>query len=97
MVPFLGLELGYPDPTEAAGVKPRLPQHVVVHRERYDDAAAASGIDDYDRTLAEYYAGYGQDHRWSTQLLGRLHRDALTASERWRLREVFEDSGLTLR
>lgn len=55
MVPFLGLELGYPDPTEAAGVKPRLPQHVVVHR------------------------------------------DALTASERWRLREVFEDSGLTLR
>lgn len=97
VVPFLGLELGYPDPSEPAGVKPRLPQDLIVHRERYDPALPAHGTSDYDQAMSDYYARFGHDHSWSTTLLGRLAMVAVTSTQRWRLRSVFERAGLMLR
>ena len=38
-VATFGLAVGVPDPTESAGIKPRLPQAAVVHHERYDAEA----------------------------------------------------------
>jgi nitroreductase len=37
-VAAFGLAVGTPDPDEHAGIKPRLPQAAVLHRERYDAA-----------------------------------------------------------
>lgn len=46
--PIAGLMFGWPS---AEGyVNQRLPQSVVVHRERYDDGGLEAGIDAYDRT-----------------------------------------------
>ena len=97
VVPFVGLEIGHPDPSELAGVKPRLPQNAIVHEESYDHSAAAREIGEYDDTLARYYQQFGQKHQWSTQLLRRLGADALTSSNRWKLRTVFDKAGLRLR
>ena len=45
--PVAGLCLGYP---HAEGyVSLRLPRHVTTHRDRYDDSALPSALDDYDR------------------------------------------------
>ena len=43
-----GLAVGVPDPTENAGIKPRLPQEAVLHQEQYDAAAADAHITGYD-------------------------------------------------
>jgi len=46
--PIAGVMAGWP---EAPGyVNQRLPQSVVVHRDRYDDSNLEAGIDDYDQT-----------------------------------------------
>ncbi len=49
-VAAFGLAVGVPDPTENAGVKPRLPQGAVLHREQYD-ASADAHIAAYDERL----------------------------------------------
>lgn len=112
VVPFVGLEIGWPDPSEPAGIKPRLPQEAVLHHEVYGSGkggpgAAGSGVTgagvteeviaEYDRRLAEYYAGFGQKHRWSTQLLRRLASSALTATNRQHIRRAVERAGFRMR
>lgn len=44
--PVAGLTLGWPEARE--GVSPRLPQSVVVHRERYDDSGLEAALPGYD-------------------------------------------------
>lgn len=51
--------MGRPDPTEHAGVKPRLPQQAVLHHEQYDAARADSHLAAYDEKLADYNSRYG--------------------------------------
>ncbi|WP_022871761.1 nitroreductase family protein [Nesterenkonia alba] len=97
VVAFLGLEIGHPDPEEPAGIKPRLPQEAVLHFEEYDADRAAAAYAGYDDTLAEYYAGYGQQHVWSRQLLKRLSEKATTSTQRHLLRRAFEKAQLKLR
>lgn len=97
VVPFVGLELGHPDPEEPAGIKPRLPQEAVVHHETYGGGVTAEVIEDYDQTLAEYYRGFGQKHQWSAQLLRRLAPDALTSTNRHLIRRAFERAKFALR
>lgn len=102
VVPFVGLEIGWPDPSEPAGIKPRLPQEAVLHHETYGSGVPGSGvteevIEDYDRRLSEYYAGFGQKHRWSTQLLRRLGVSALTATNRQHIRRALERAGFRMR
>ena len=67
-----GLAVGVPDPTENAGIKPRLPQAAVLHHERYDAAAADAHIPGYDESLADYNRRYGLDGTWSGRVLTRL-------------------------
>ncbi|HEY1821740.1 MAG TPA: NADPH-dependent oxidoreductase [Trebonia sp.] len=82
-----GLALGAPDPAEDAGVKPRLPQAAVLHRERYDAATADAHIPAYDGTLSAYNGRYGRSGAWVDRVLARLAgpqsmagRDTLRAS-----------------
>lgn len=86
-----GLAVGVPDPAESAGVKPRLPQRAVLHREVYD-AAADAVIDEYDTRLAEYNAEHGRSIGWIATVLHRLaDRDSLKG--RHRLREHLRRQG----
>lgn len=95
-VAAFGLAIGAPDPTEPAGVKPRLPQAAVLHQERYDAAAADAHIADYDKRLAAYNSRYGLPGAWTDRVLTRLRGPASMAG-RHRLRQILERLGLPSR
>ncbi|AGP30433.1 nitroreductase family protein [Corynebacterium terpenotabidum] len=99
VVPFLGLVLGYPDPAENAGVKPRLLMDVVLHRDRYThrtDEEYAAALDAYNTELASYYSRYGSHPTWTSQLLHRLSAGATEKSKRRLLRQIMERAGFAL-
>lgn len=51
-----GLCVGRPHPEAEGAVKPRLPQRVVLHRERYGDVAEQRAtVDDYDARMVDFY------------------------------------------
>jgi nitroreductase len=95
-VATFGLALGTPDPDEAAGIKPRLPQAAVLHHEHYDDAAADAEIPVYDERLSAYNARYGMPGNWSSRVLARL-ANADSLNGRARLRAQLERLGLPSR
>ncbi|NLS09731.1 NADPH-dependent oxidoreductase [Nesterenkonia sp. MY13] len=96
VVPFLGLEIGHPDPGEEAGIKPRIPQSAYLHWETYD-AEAATDVGDYDQTLAEYFGRWGKPSSWTRQLVGRVGPKAVLSAKRHFLRRVFERAGFGLK
>jgi nitroreductase len=95
-VAAFGLAVGEPDPTENAGVKPRLPRDAVLHRERYDAAAADAHIADYDTRLAAYNRRFGLAGDWSGRVVSRL-RGPESMAGRHVLRSVLERLGLPSR
>lgn len=95
-VAAFGLAVGEPDPAENADVKPRLPQDAVVHRERYDAAAADAHIAQYDERLAAYNSAHGLAGTWSDRVLGRLAGPS-SMSGRHTLRSILEVRGLPSR
>jgi nitroreductase len=95
-VATFGLAVGAPDPDEPAGIKPRLPQGAVLHRERYDATSADAHIDGYDERLSAYNARYGLAGGWSERVLARL-RGPESMAGRHRLREALENRGLPSR
>jgi len=95
-VAAFGLAVGVPDPTEDAGVKPRLPQGAVMHRETYDAAAADSHLPLYDERLAEYNRRHGLAGGWTERVLVRLG-GVWSMDGRHVLRETLERLGLPSR
>ncbi|MDF3336369.1 NADPH-dependent oxidoreductase [Mycolicibacterium septicum] len=95
-VATFGLAVGTPDPTENAGIKPRLPQDAVLHRERYNAEAADSHLPAYDERLAVYNNRYGLSGSWSERVLSRL-AGPHSLSGRHRLRQQLERLGLPSR
>ena len=91
-----GLAVGLPDPTEDAGVKPRLPQDAVLHHETYDAARADRHLDVYDERLADYNERHGLSGAWSDRVLTRLAGPESMAG-RHRLREALEELGFPVR
>jgi len=49
--PLMGMCLGYPD--HSPMIKPRLPQDIVVHRERYDDSRLETDLAEYEKTIRQ--------------------------------------------
>ncbi len=96
VVPFLGLLVGYPDPEEPAGIKPRIPQSAYLHWDSYD-AAAATDVGDYDQILADYFAQYGKPSSWTSGLVSRVGPKAVKVAKRHLLRRVFERAGFALK
>jgi nitroreductase len=86
--PVFGVALGHPDPSEQAGIKPRLPRRAVLHHEQYDTTAWRETAAVYEERLGEYFAGHGKDgYSWADILTNRigsiegLHgRDSMRAS-----------------
>ena len=95
-VATFGLAVGVPDPTENAGIKPRLPVGAVLHRERYDADAADLHVPTYDQRLAAYNGRFGLPGNWSARVLDRL-AGPQSLSGRHRLREQLERLGLPSR
>lgn len=52
--PLFGLAVGIPDPNDPAGIKPRLSQRVVLHRERYTPVTDEL-IEEYSERINRYY------------------------------------------
>ncbi|MBP9536466.1 MAG: NADPH-dependent oxidoreductase, partial [Pseudoxanthomonas sp.] len=79
-------------------VKPRLPQSLILHRETYAVPPEEQRlIDDYDRTLVEFFAAQGQPSPgWSRQSLERLRTVAILHG-RERLAEAVRAQGFPLR
>ncbi|MFO7193934.1 MULTISPECIES: NADPH-dependent oxidoreductase [Thermocrispum] len=84
--PALGMALGVPDPSEAAGIKPRLAPKAVVHRERYRADIAADSVDEYEPRLTRYYRRFGvEGHSWAGRVVSRLGpREGLKGRHRMR-------------
>jgi nitroreductase len=71
-IAVFGMCVGYEDRSRPARVKPRLPQSLVVHRERYD-AARADAVARYDAVMGRFYAAEGlAQPDWSRHVVARL-------------------------
>jgi nitroreductase len=95
-VATFGLAVGTPDPTENAGIKPRLPQDAVLHREQYVAEVADAHIPTYDERLAAYNTRFGLPGNWSERVLARL-AGPQSLSGRHRLRDQLVRLGLPSR
>jgi len=75
--PVFGMCLGYP--AQNPEVKPRLPLSVVLKKDKYQDAADAQTIEEYDELVREYYrtrTGGNKDTAWSEQISEMLVKEA---------------------
>jgi nitroreductase len=93
---IFGMTIGIPDPAVATDVKPRLPQNVILHRERY--APPEPGLlAAYDQRIREFQAE--QNMRvtdWTEQSALRV-RDEAALTGREVLRDFLRDRGFSLR
>ncbi|MGE3832520.1 MAG: NADPH-dependent oxidoreductase [Parvibaculaceae bacterium] len=95
MVVF-GMTVGYPDPSVETDVKPRLPQSVVLHREKYGQVQE-NLIAGYD----EIMRGFKSDQNmrmvdWTEQAATRV-KDEAALTGRHVLKDFLQKRGLTVR
>ncbi|GBQ87086.1 nitroreductase [Gluconacetobacter johannae DSM 13595] len=92
-----GMCVGHPDSDRPASIKPRLPQSVVLHRERYGMADEAAGIAAYDQSDAAFQREQGLAPRaWSDAMVRRVAGPE-SLSGRDRLRDALAALGFPLR
>jgi nitroreductase len=92
-----GMSIGYPDPAKETGIKPRLPQSVVLHRERYSVAPRSEAIDGYNATMRAFQREQGMKAiDWTQQCFNRV-KDAEALRGRDRMREALRNLGFELR
>lgn len=97
VVAVFGMCVGHPDPAVVTDVKPRLPQSVVLHHERYDTRAENAGLTAYDARLSHFQKGQSmREVGWTGSVLSRL-KGPESLSGRHVLREVLAGLGFTLR
>jgi hypothetical protein len=51
-----GMCLGHPDPATGTEIRPRIPQSMVWHRDRYAPALDEASVDRYDAVMGDFYA-----------------------------------------
>jgi len=91
-----GMTIGYPDPKVETGVKPRLPQSVVLHRELYAPPSAGD-VARYDETLRAFRLDQSMsDIAWSRQAARRV-RGPEPLMGRHVLRETLKGLGFALK
>lgn len=94
--PLFGVCIGHPDPSRASGVKPRLPQGVVLHREQYGTAEESAAVQAYDEVLQAFQREQGlPEQPWSRQASARV-RGAESLSGRDRLVDAAHALGFEL-
>lgn len=94
VLPVVGLCVGWPDPAVTTGVKPRLPQDAVLHRETYSAEAEIAATEAYDARLRGFQQEQGMDLiDWSLQAATRINR----LGSRARMAEAVRNLGFSLR
>jgi len=97
VVAVFGLCVGRPDPAVKTDVKPRLPQSVVLHHERYDDSAEAEGVAAYDARLRVFQQGQQMNEvGWVRSVLSRLKGPG-SLSGRDKIRGILGELGFPLK
>ncbi len=92
-----GMAIGFPDPARETGIKPRLPQSVVLHREQYSTAPCSEAVEGYNRTMREFQREQGMKAvDWTRQCFERV-KDAPALRGRERMREALRNLGFELR
>lgn len=93
-----GLCVGWPDPERPAAIKPRLPQSVVVHHDRYRPEQAVAGAPAYDATMRRFYESERMEVPGGSWTAHSAQRVASAAALRGRdvLRKTLTKLGLGL-
>lgn len=95
MVAF-GLCVGMPDPAHPSAVKPRLPQSMILHHERYDAGHDAAGLAAYEATFTEFQKQEGlPPSGWVSRVIDRLGSVAGIGG-RERMRDALKALGIPL-
>lgn len=95
-VVIFGLALGYEKPP-VTGIRPRLPQSVVLHRERYTTKGEAAKLAHYDAVFAAHEVAQGRPHdTWTARHAARFASKAYLDG-RINLRAILERMGFPLR
>lgn len=90
-----GVALGWPDPHERAGIKPRLGIDVVHSRETYAPVQPAA-VTAYEQTLRAYNETHGRASGWVRAIVARV-RDVAGLHGRETMREWLAQRGLPSR
>jgi nitroreductase len=94
---LFGMCVGYPDPAVATGVKPRLPQSAVLHREQYSAAAQSAAFTDYDQRIRAFQREQRMTETdWTQQATNRV-KTTESLHGRDRIRQALESLGFALR
>lgn len=95
--PVFGLSIGFPDPAVATGIKPRLAQPAVVHREQYSAAAQPATIAEYDSRMSAFQAEQKMGAEiWTQKVISRV-RNAQSLAGRDKMRAVLAELGFEIR
>ncbi len=96
MVAF-GLCIGVPDPAHPSSVKPRLPQSMILHHERYDPSVDTEGLGLYEARFSKFQASEGLPASgWKSRVLDRLGT-VKGLSGRDRMRDALKALGFPLK
>lgn len=94
ILPVVGLCVGWPDPATPTGIKPRLPQEAVLHRETYSAETETAAIAAYESRLHGFQEEQGMAViDWSEQIATRINR----LGSRARMAEAVRALGFPLR
>jgi nitroreductase len=94
---LFGMCIGYPDPAVVTGIKPRLPQQAVLHREQYSAAGQSDAFNEYDERIRAFQREQRMTEiDWSQQAVNRV-RTAESLHGRDRIRQTLEILGFALR
>lgn len=98
VVAVFGLCVGRPDPARPSALKPRPPQSVVLHHERYSSSAQEAGIAAYNQAMADFYASQGMKVHgsWSVHCAKRVAGPE-SLSGRDRLVDILHSLGFALK
>jgi len=97
VMPVFGLCVGYADPAHPTAVKPRLPQPIVLFRERYSPHQEMEQVAAYDKTLSAYSRAHGMGNvNWTDRVLARM-ASLKGMSGRDRMRAMMKALGFELR
>lgn len=93
-----GLAVGVPDERVPTDIKPRLPQSLVLHHERYAVVDEATQVANYDAALAAFSErqGMGSGHGWVRRMLTRVASGA-SLSGRDKMQGILHRLGFPLR
>ena len=97
ILPVFGLCVGYPDPSVATGIKPRLAPSVVLHRETYRRSGRKDAVSRYNAILNTFQRAHGLPiENWSAKVAERVRTPTALAG-RHRLRQALQALGFELR